>query len=92
MNKKSKLFKNVITGFGGQLIAIILGLIVPRFFIMSYGSDVNGLLSTITQIFTYMALLEAGIGPIIKNALFKLTPTELTASSTTPFKASDNLV
>lgn len=71
MNKKSKLFKNVITGFGGQLIAIILGLIVPRFFIMSYGSDVNGLLSTITQIFTYMALLEAGIGQAAKNLLYK---------------------
>lgn len=71
MNKKSQLFKNVISGFGGQLIAIILGLIVPRFFIMSYGSDVNGLLSTITQIFTYMALLEAGIGQAAKNLLYK---------------------
>ena len=30
--KKSKLFKNIITGFGGQFIAIILGLIVPRLF------------------------------------------------------------
>lgn len=68
---KSKLFKNVISGFGGQLLTIILGLIVPRFFIMSYGSDVNGLLSTITQIFTYLALLEAGIGQAAKNLLYK---------------------
>lgn len=69
MNKKI-LFQNAITGFGGQLIAIILGLIVPRFFIMSYGSDANGLLSTITQIFTYMALLEAGIGQAARNLSF----------------------
>lgn len=69
--KESKLIKNVITGFGGQLIVIILGIIVPRFFITSYGSDVNGLLSTITQIFTYMALLEAGIGQAAKNLLYK---------------------
>lgn len=69
--KKSKIYKNVISGFGGQLIAIILGLIVPRFFITSYGSDINGLLSTITQIFTYMALLEAGIGQAAKNLLYK---------------------
>ena len=69
--KKSKNVKNIITGFGGQLVVIILGLIVPRFFIMSYGSDVNGLLSTITQIFTYMALLEAGIGQAAKNLLYK---------------------
>lgn len=71
MNKKSKLFKNVITGFGGQLIVIILGIIVPRLFITNYGSDVNGLLSTITQIFTYLALLEAGIGQAAKNLLYK---------------------
>ena len=67
----NKIFKNIITGFGGQIIAIILGLIVPRLFITSYGSDVNGLLSTITQIFTYMALLEAGIGQAARNLLFK---------------------
>ena len=70
MNKKI-IAKNIIVGFGGQLITIILGLVIPRIFIKSYGSDVNGLLSTITQIFTYMALLEAGIGQAARNALFK---------------------
>lgn len=68
---KSKVFKNIITGFGGQFVAIVLGLIVPRLFISNYGSDVNGLLSTITQIFTYLALLEAGIGQAARNLLFK---------------------
>ena len=67
----NRITKNIISGFGGQLFAIILGLIVPRFFISSYGSDINGLLSTITQIFTYMALLEAGIGQAAKNLLYK---------------------
>lgn len=53
------------------MIIMLLGLIVPRVMITSYGSDVNGLLSTVTQIFTYMALLEAGIGQAAKNALYK---------------------
>lgn len=68
---KSKLIKNILTGFGGQLIAIILGLVVPRIFITGYGSDLNGLLSTVTQIFTYLALLEAGIGQAARNLLYK---------------------
>lgn len=68
---KSKLIKNVVLGFGGQAIIIILGIIVPRIMIVSYGSDVNGLLNTISQIFTYMALLEAGIGQAARNALMK---------------------
>ena len=69
MNRK--VAKNVITGFGGQLIIIVLGIIIPRMMIGSYGSDVNGLLSTVGQIFTYMALLEAGIGQAARNALYK---------------------
>lgn len=48
-----------------------LGIVVPRIMIDHYGSDVNGLLSTVTQIFTYMSLLEAGIGQAARNALYK---------------------
>lgn len=68
---KKKMFKNILSGFGGQFIAIVLGLVVPRLFITSYGSDVNGLLSTIAQIFTYLALLESGIGQAARNLLYK---------------------
>lgn len=68
---KTKLFKNIATGFGGQIIVIALGLIIPRIMIQSYGSDVNGLISTVIQVFTYMALLEAGIGQAAKNLLYK---------------------
>lgn len=68
---KSKIWKNVIFGFGGQFFIIILGIIVPRIILTNYGSDVNGLLSTVTQIFTYMALLEAGINQAARNALYK---------------------
>ena len=68
---KLKLARNIVTGFVGQFIIIILGLIIPRLFIDSYGSDLNGLISTIVQIFAYMALLEAGIGAASQNALYK---------------------
>lgn len=68
---KSKLKKNVIVGLGGQILVTLLGFVVPRMMIVGYGSDVNGLLGTITQIFSYMALLEAGIGQAAKNALYQ---------------------
>lgn len=71
MSDKEKLKKNVIVGFIGQLITMVFGLIVPRIMLVNYGSDINGLTSTVTQIFTYMALLEAGIGQASKNILFK---------------------
>ena len=74
MSRKSQgnlVFRNIIFGFGTKLITIALSFLIPRLFITSYGSEVNGLLSTISQIFTYLALLEAGIGTASVNALYK---------------------
>ena len=71
MSNVSKLKKNVLVGFGGQIIVMIFGIIVPRIMMLNYGSDVNGMISTITQIFAYMALLEAGIGQASKNVLYQ---------------------
>ena len=68
---KKETLKNAIIGFCGQFIILLLGLLVPRIIILNYGSDTNGVFSTITQIFTYMALLEAGIGQAAKNLLYK---------------------
>lgn len=70
-NKMAMITKNIVYGFGTKMITIILSIVLPRLFIVSFGSEVNGLLSTITQIFTYLALLEAGIGTATINALYK---------------------
>ncbi len=68
--KKQLIEKNIFYSFFTRLITLILGIIVPRLLIVSYGSEVNGLLATVTQIFTYLALLEAGIGNSTTNALY----------------------
>lgn len=69
--KNKNIIKNAMSGFGGQLIVIILGIIIPRIMISKYGSDINGLVATTTQIFSYLALLEAGIGQSARIALYK---------------------
>ena len=69
--KKGKLATiNIFIGFFSQFIILALGLIIPKIIINNYGSDTNGLTNTITQIFTYIALLEAGIGKATENALY----------------------
>lgn len=70
MNKKL-IVKNVISSLITQAIKMVYGLIVPVLIIKKFGSNVNGLISSITQFLAYIALLEAGIGPVIKNVLFK---------------------
>ncbi len=62
--------KNILYGFGSKFIILVLGVIIPRIVIVSYGSELNGFLSTISQIFTYFTLLEAGIGNSAINAFF----------------------
>lgn len=42
-----------------------------RIILISYGSETNGLISSVDQIFKYIALLEAGIGSATIAALFK---------------------
>lgn len=71
MNKVKKLLANLGMSVVSQVIILFLGFLVPRIIMVSYGSDTNGLTSTITQIFTYMSLLEAGISQATRNKLFK---------------------
>ncbi len=75
-----KVRKNLVTGIASQVIIIVLGFLLPRLYIDNFGSAVNGVLSTIKQIFTYMTLLEAGIGLAATNALY------------TPFKTQNHAV
>lgn len=67
----SKGIKNVFFGLLNQFVTMAFGLLLPRMFIMSYGSEINGLISSVNQLFTYIALLEAGIGTASLQALYK---------------------
>lgn len=70
MRSKSAI-KNIISSVSQQIISFVCGLVVPRSIIGTFGSSVNGLISSITQFLSYISLLEAGIGPVIKAALYK---------------------
>lgn len=67
---KHKGIKNILSDFIGQLITIALGIIIPRLVLLNLGSEANGLLSTVSQIYTYFALLEAGVGNAALQALY----------------------
>ena len=62
--------KNILYTSVGQIVVLGLALIVPRFILSGYGSDTNGLLSTVGQIVAYLSLLEAGIGQAARNELY----------------------
>ena len=66
--KKVKL--NFIFGILAQVITLGIGIIIPKLFISSFGSEVNGYINSINQIITYIALLEAGVGAASIQALY----------------------
>ncbi len=59
-------------GFGimQQLLTLIFGLIVPRLFIRTMGSEMNGLLGSLANLYSYLALVEAGVGTVAIQALY----------------------
>lgn len=71
MNKKIDSIKNFAWGILGTIVTTSIAMIIPRLFIVSYGSEINGLLSSIRQIYVYLGLLEAGIGTASLQALYK---------------------
>ena len=44
---------NIIAGIGSQLLILAFGMIVPRMMILTYGSEVNGFFSSISQLLSY---------------------------------------
>lgn len=66
----NKVVKNLLASFAGQIVTVILGLIIPRLILTSFGSDINGLLNSTSQLFAYIALLEAGVGTATLQALY----------------------
>ena len=71
-----KIGKNIFFGIGSQIVIAIVGLLIPRLFVSSYGSETNGFLSSLNQIFTYIVLLEAGVGTATLQALYKPIATD----------------
>ena len=70
-NKDSRIKNNLISSLVYQVVLISLSFLLPRLYLENFGSEVNGVLSTIKQIFVYMVLLEAGVGLATTQALYK---------------------
>lgn len=61
---------NVIVAFLSKVLIILSAIIAQNFILRSFGSEINGLTSSITQFITYFTLLEAGLGTASIQALY----------------------
>ena len=63
--------KNIVFSLFCQVITILCGLIVPRRMIATFGSEVNGAITSISTFLGYITLLEGGIGGVARAALYR---------------------
>ena len=71
MNRAQKFRLSSLMALIRQLVTILCGFILPAYILQTYGSAINGLVSSITQFLAFITLLEMGIGPVIQSNLYK---------------------
>lgn len=69
--KKRETVINTISSILLQVVTIISGFIIPRLLLGKFGSEVNGLISSLNQFLNYITLLEGGLGAVILANLYK---------------------
>lgn len=70
MNRTEKFLKNVVFSGLLSIVTMLVGFILPKIILTYYGSEINGLVSSITQLVGYFTLVEAGLSSASVFALF----------------------
>ena len=69
--RKKTLIYNTVSSLVFQVTTIICGFILPRLILNAFGSNVNGLVNSITQFLGIISFLELGVGAVVQSALYK---------------------
>ncbi|MCR5485644.1 MAG: hypothetical protein K6F09_08615 [Clostridiales bacterium] len=69
--KNKRVAKNIVSSLLYEFTILAFGLVVPKLYLSSFGSEVNGLVNTVKQLYAYMIILEAGVGMASQQALYK---------------------
>lgn len=68
--KKRITTTNIVFSLLLHLTVIAKGLIVPRIILGAFGSDINGLITSLTQFLNYLSLLEGGVSGVAIASLY----------------------
>jgi len=71
MTRTKKFIYNSLSTAFYEIVVMIAGFITPRIMLKYYGSEINGLVSSINQFIKYFNLVEAGLSSAAIYALYK---------------------
>lgn len=69
--RKKRLLANTITSLLRETCLIVSNFILPRLILSYYGSEVNGLVNSITQFLHVITFLDLGVGAVVQSTLYK---------------------
>ncbi len=71
MNRSKKAMLNLVSQWVMQAVAAVCGFIVPKVMLEAFGSEVNGMVSSISHFLGIISLMESGFGSVAKTAFYK---------------------
>ena len=71
MTRGNRAVLNSISRFVYEIVAVVCSFILPRLILSYYGSDVNGLVLSITRFLSISTFIDAAIGGVTRAAMYK---------------------
>lgn len=71
MNRSKKAALNLTGQLMLQFVTAVCGFIVPKLILETFGSELNGLTTSIAQFLGIISLMESGFGAVAKTAFYK---------------------
>lgn len=61
MNRRKASIRNTVIALTSEILVTVVGFMLPRAIMVNYGSETNGLITSLQQFIQYFTLLEAGL-------------------------------
>ena len=69
--RRKEVLATVVSNLVLQTVTALCGFVLPPLVVRTFGSEVNGMVSSITQFIVYLNIVEAGIGAAAIAALYR---------------------
>lgn len=92
MHRGKKAAINTVFSFIEEFVSLVCGFILPRLILSAFGSQYNGLTTSISQFLSCAVLLRSGIGGATRAALYKPLAEHNQDEINSIVKATDNFM
>ena len=69
--RKKRSIINIVLALASQFVTVVIGMLLPRALMVNYGSETNGLVTSLQQVISYLTLIEGGLLSTVAVSLYK---------------------